>query len=1434
MRGAAMNWTTFQTYGQAPDKAFEILCNQLFENWCKREYESTLVSFMVVNGAGGDGGVESYAQLSDGSMIGLQAKWFTSSISDSQINQIKKSIVTAITVRPKITRYIVCIPRDLASETQKKKNTEDKRWKALVTSIKADYPTLLVELWTDFRLTEELQDAALAGVHRYWFFNSELSQECFSFSLEKAKSSWLSTKYVPDLNVYGEISKTLSEFVGDYVAKTNLIKSISEYSSCGIEYCHAAGKIISICQDQHPDVVKSLTETQRKIESAVHVCEAIVAWLSNEATSFPTTNWNSFEIDYDSVVEKLRDSHLSFTHYFHTSDITKVLSRLSVFSYYSWRRSIQFLMNPNSLLFLGDPGTGKTQGLGAFSDKIMAEGLHLPVIIQARSIRPEQTWRDIILQTLGLGASWNEDDLWQAMTSAANRHRFQDQFLDKHIAILPKVIIMVDGMDESAPYECWVERIRQTDAITEKYPQIRFCFTSRPAVFSDPQKYVRVKHLNPGGDVPTYKLFDLYTETYSVRVRNAGWLKHALSTPLALKLFCEIHKGSTIEIPNTAEVSIAKLWRAKIEMIETSFCEKYNIALSNQFIFKTVLLFARLFLNESRLEFDRLKTYVQTEHGVSLEKAEQIILYLENCGVVCCYCEHGSGIIPNKYFYYAGIQGYYDYATARDLIDRYTHPEKIDFSECTTVESDTLYCLAVLSIQNYNYLITRNPSITSVADDWEQEEIAFIALQNSNSETAMEFKPRLLEIMGQNANSLVTVANRLILPLSRNAQHPLGVKLLDDYLNSFEFPAKRDIFWSTPEYVKGSFDDKWYKSNAIALADEEYALTSDDQYDGLPVVYAWALSTVDNEKRIAYREQLMMWAVMAPDSFFSLFTKMQAANDPQIRGDLFAILMCLVYDTGSVDLVKIASEWIIDNVLHHIEAVNSRDISIRYYSLAIVEKALSLGLLDRASISNMLPPYIGNDYQINLSVKALSGTRMRGYGAISYDLARYVLVDHFSYKFDGYWQRENKQFEKLITQIAIEQPDFRGISFEQFIISAAYAFIVDRGWSEEEFYHYDKDNPAGNTGIDIAIGRTYSAATHGARSRVMTICEKYVWQARSYISGFLSDHLLFGDEKKRICDYGLLDDFTIPLQEMAQFDPNEIQVNRPWLIPEPELVLFEEECRSMEDVIATIRDIPEINWYKWISVDNSDHSYSVCANQLLSINQYSCFYSPAGVKTCLFINTVIMPTNEIACFCNKLEYDKEVAKRVMNPIEWDGGIETECYITPKEVCWFPWKKSINCYRAEDFPELHILSAVDKCTYNYPEFGDVHYQLPGAMMRRLFDITDSDGYLFKDNQKSICAEYACVEEAYRTQQNVLVIDYNVITKLAQQGLSLVWIMKEMRRESRSATEMFGEFYAEKERTYIGYFEEQKFICKEIESGDVFSYRYGDEELRHSFP
>ena len=142
-----MDWTKFNNHGESNNDAFEVMCNLLFEAWCKQTYREKIVQFSFVNGDGGDGGVEAYCVLEDGNVVGVQSKWFPMKIEDSQIRQIESSIQTAKKVRPQISTYVVCVPRDLGSKQIVKgggiaQNTEADRWITLVEKCKLSYPDL--------------------------------------------------------------------------------------------------------------------------------------------------------------------------------------------------------------------------------------------------------------------------------------------------------------------------------------------------------------------------------------------------------------------------------------------------------------------------------------------------------------------------------------------------------------------------------------------------------------------------------------------------------------------------------------------------------------------------------------------------------------------------------------------------------------------------------------------------------------------------------------------------------------------------------------------------------------------------------------------------------------------------------------------------------------------------------------------------------------------------------------------------------------------------------------------------------------------------------------------------------------------------------------------------------------------------------------------
>jgi hypothetical protein len=89
-----MNWDKFQTYEAGYKSAFETFCTQLFERYLKREFSDSLTNYQIINGAGGDGGIEGYGQLKNGEVIAIQAKWFLRPLKSGEFNKIRESITT--------------------------------------------------------------------------------------------------------------------------------------------------------------------------------------------------------------------------------------------------------------------------------------------------------------------------------------------------------------------------------------------------------------------------------------------------------------------------------------------------------------------------------------------------------------------------------------------------------------------------------------------------------------------------------------------------------------------------------------------------------------------------------------------------------------------------------------------------------------------------------------------------------------------------------------------------------------------------------------------------------------------------------------------------------------------------------------------------------------------------------------------------------------------------------------------------------------------------------------------------------------------------------------------------------------------------------------------------------------------------------------------
>lgn len=1507
-----MNWQHFQTYNEAPTRAFESMCNQLFELWCKKIFPDSLKAVMVVNGSGGDGGVESFATKTDGTIIGLQAKWFLNSISANQFGQISSSIETALRVRPLIKQYIVCIPRDLASDRigRGKKlipNTELSRWQELKNKLEGDYPELIIELWNDTRLLTELQDSGAAGIYRYWFEKSEISRELFVYSFEKQKAGWLSQKYTPCLHIQGEMQKSILKLVGTLADRQSSIKKLSLMSQHCSEFLKACDDYLGFAQNHstHEQLIDKIEKTQRRVNELFNEIDLALDVVCNEQQAY-SINERNWYIDFSGLLELLKEIGHIRENYFHINEIKKTAERLQSHEFYTIISDICFQLNNEKYLILGNPGSGKTHGIANLIESLLSGESHIPILIRAKDINPQNNWLDIIKNSLGLASAWNETELWQALEALSYRTEINNISREDTIEtkIIPKILICIEGVDESQPYDLWYDRLREVEAICSNYPRLRFCITSRPYVFRelayDDSLLSNTLRLASDGDVSVNELFEEYIQYFQIDIEGGAWVKWSLKTPLALRVFCEIYKHQRISGLENPSVTITNLLSHKFQIIEKEFNAKYRTGYGDKelIVQNSLLAMANKFLINTTVPRNDLIDSLKDVPGLisaGQDYRRMLIDFIEDYGILHSYTVNSETILePRKTYYSTGIQPFFDYILALLITNQIQDPSEIALPETLTGHEGALQMIAILLLEDYNYLISENTSFRDNLSNDQLFDLVCFSLSNVSQGATVKHIPLVKKIMAHNSESLKNIVNKIILPVSRIENHPLGAQRLHEYLMSYEAVGKRDFIWSVPSYLRCKGEFIWKCNTDIDLSNKRYKLCSDDTYNGIPLVYAWMLTTVNNIKRVDYRRELMKWALAQPFEFYKLFEHTCNTNDLQMREDLFAIAMGTVFmiEKGNPCL-KSFGDWVINNVFAPDKIGMNYSCAIRYYSRAIVERCYAFGEINEEDVEKSRPPYNTNG-AIPLQREATSGTRMGGFGPIDYDLARYVLCDPIDKMFfsrhssnkttegvDMVWYFSEKEIEGILTNkeiilnedckaklneiqlehkkrrrfwdnlddliddedITMPSPkspaykyneeadsflseharilEIESLEPNQFVLSAAYAYILRQGWNEEEFYgHPNGDKPGEVIGTDIAIMRQHHPATHGSKSSIMTFCEKYTWCARNVILGYLSDRLPFKDSERAqslLNDYGLLDDFPNPAQELYQENPDSTMERTSWFIPE-DLAPLLNESMGEENIRAWIINAPIPNFEKWIAIQ--DFNYEIIqeenSKKWISLYSYNSISNALGGESIMWISSAIITNEHFEYLLNDLINRREfVVNTLNNPEDIHSSTETQCYITPKEICWMSWKNECDNkipiisidIDTGDFLNYTIEKTVEKGTANYPEFGDVYYKLPSRIIREMLGICDGDGYKYFNGEGQLKAMYFEAGEKWDDSQSYLCVEGERLPKLLEHlDFKIFWIVRLLRQATSKALEKYPKLHSRNDKCWLVWFED----------------------------
>lgn len=1052
-----MNWKKFNTFGESKEKAFEIFSNQIFKVYCQNTYKEKMKRFVPINGAGGDGGIEAYAELSNGNIIAIQSKCFFDAIGSSEISQIRNSINTANKVRNNIQKYIVSIPRDLANKKDGGKVFERKKIEDLFNEFK--YTNIEFELWGEFELSDYIiKNTELVGVHKFWFNNTEID---FSNIIEKfqlKKNGYLKEKYNEKLHVKTNVNRQIERILGDekYIkGKINKANKIIEELN---EYLLIFEKYLEILKnDEKEEIEKIYNEHSKKIKDISMYLLDIIKCLKNENNNFIVKN-KKFNIDTEWFYNLKKES--MSIHYNKMKQNIEIVEKVDVNQFLE---ECEEDYSKKNLLIIGDFGTGKTHSVVNQIENELKKN-NVAILIRASDVKSKSSWKEILTKELGLSETWAEEEIFSSLELLANRNQYI--LPNTGIIINKKILICIDGIDEHSDYQYWYEKQLEANELIKKYKNFRFCFIGRRYAFKKLETLENYKVLNfdynPGYDAN--EMFDKYMLEYNIKFSNSINIKPYLNNPLVLKSFVELYQNKKIDTLNGININLVQLFKIKLDKMNEEFLINNSDIFCRDVLNRSAKIIAEFLYSNTKISKKNIIQLMNNDDELRFiedSKKVKIIESMQKYGLLYVETKELDMGIKSE-VYYKGMQPIIDYIMARklsmDIID-----EKYDKINNKINLAVLKLCALILFEENQIFLLDIKKLDIEV---YNLKEATYYAIVNANPLKTIHIKDKICKLMLVSSNNMRLILNNIIIPCSKIPNHPLGAEILNEILLEYIDMASRDKIWSLPELLRG---DKIKITQDIIINNENpiYFLDKDDKHNGLPLIYVWLLTGVNNMRLYFYRNQLMKWAILCPHEYILLLKKTSKINDIQLLEQIYGISMCLCYKTKESKVVReilniIEKNFFIDS------NIRIYDFQIRMYIIDIAELAYKLRIINQEQLKKYLPPYKCNKV-INLNA-AKEGNRMSGYSAIDYDLARYVLCDHISYRFfekhDYFNEADNEvNLQEIFSkdELIKYEKEFKGnMEFQKALNSFKnYTLEYNRillNYSKENLYNDEKNN----------------------------------------------------------------------------------------------------------------------------------------------------------------------------------------------------------------------------------------------------------------------------------------------------------------------------------------------------------------------------------------